>query len=93
MPDKYTYPGTEVLINFLGIKDQALLDRTEQNLAGIGLVELHTAPVLGSFNFSHLQAIHRRLVGDLYEWAGELTNLQRRRDLLAPAITALHKKP
>lgn len=68
MPDKHTYPGTEVLINNLGskeqtAKDQTLLDRTGQTLAGIGLVELRTAPILGGFNFRHLRAIHRWLVG------------------------------
>lgn len=89
MSDKYTYPGTEVLINILGIKDQALLDRTEQNLANIGLVELRMAPILGSFNFPHLKAIHRKLVGELYEWAGQI----RTTDTQAMGTGVAHCRP
>ncbi|WP_125614498.1 Fic/DOC family protein [Specibacter cremeus] len=72
MPDRYTYPGTEVLINIPGYRDQALLDLAEKDLAEIGLARLRVHPIPGHFNLPHLQAIHRRLVGDLYEWAGEI---------------------
>jgi cell filamentation protein len=89
MPDKYTYPGTETLINRLGIKDQVLLDLTEQNLANIGLSELSRTPLRGSFDFSHLQTIHRKLVGDLYEWAGEL----RTTDTQAIGTGVAHCRP
>ncbi|WP_372450840.1 Fic/DOC family protein [Rhodococcus qingshengii] len=36
------------------------------------MAELAARPIDGSFDFAHLQAIHRHLFGDLYEWAGEI---------------------
>lgn len=66
MPDKYTYPGTDILINIAGIRDQRLLDPAEEDLAGIGLARFREHPIPGSFDFPHLRAIHRRLVGRLY---------------------------
>lgn len=73
MPDRYTYTDTEVLVNRLGIRDAEQLARAEQAVAEIRLTELRTvSPVDGNFDFRHLQNIHRRLVGDLYDWAGEI---------------------
>lgn len=72
MPDSYTYPDSEVLRNKFGITNQDGLSRIEQALAELGLTDLRANPVAGSFDLTYLQAIHRRLVGELYEWAGEL---------------------
>lgn len=69
--DPYTYPGTDVLINKAGIRDQAELNRVEQGLAELGLADLRLHPVEGAFDLNHLKEIHVRLVGDLYDWAGE----------------------
>ena len=89
MPDKYTYPGTEVLINIPGILDQTLLDNAERNIARVRLTELRKAPILGKFDFPHLQAIHRKLVGDLYSWAGEI----RTTDTQAMGTGVAHCRP
>lgn len=72
MPDRYTYPGSEVLANKLGIRDPQELARVEQGLAEIGLIELRHRPLPGSFDLAHLGRIHIRLVGDLYDWAGQI---------------------
>jgi cell filamentation protein len=34
--------------------------------------ELSQNPLKGRFDLAHLQAIHRCLFGDVYEWAGQL---------------------
>ncbi len=34
--------------------------------------ELALHPIAGNFDLAHLQAIHKHLFGDVYEWAGEL---------------------
>jgi cell filamentation protein len=34
--------------------------------------ELAQTPLHGRFDLAHLQAIHRYLFGDVYEWAGQL---------------------
>lgn len=89
MPDKFTYPGTEILINIPGIRDQDRLDLAERNLARSGPTELRITPMPGSFNFPHLKAIHRRLVGDRYEWAGEI----RTTDTQAMGTGVAHCRP
>lgn len=57
---KYTHPGADVLINIPGVWDQRLLKLAEEDLAGIGLARLRKQPIPGSFDFPHLQRIHRR---------------------------------
>lgn len=70
-PDSYVYPGTDVLINKEGIKDAATLCIAESNSYLFASAALKAHPVKGNFDFNHLQQIHQRLFGDLYEWAGQ----------------------
>lgn len=71
-PDSYVYPGTDVLINNEGIKDAATLEIAETNSYLFAAAGLKENPVKGTFDFIHLQKIHERLFGDLYEWAGQI---------------------
>lgn len=70
--DPYVDPTTGVLRNRLGISDQAELDRVEATFAAVRSYELAINPVPGDFDLAHLQQIHRRLFGDVYDWAGQL---------------------
>lgn len=70
--DSYLDPVSGILRNRLGILDVAALEATEASFAALRSTELALAPLIGSFNLAHLQAIHRYLFGDLYEWAGQL---------------------
>ncbi|WP_070356543.1 Fic/DOC family protein [Pseudomonas lutea] len=70
--DPYTYPGSDVLRNCLEIKDQDQLDTVESSFAAIRAAELESKPIAGSFDLKHLKDTHRHLFGDVYEWAGEL---------------------
>jgi cell filamentation protein len=72
MPDKkYCYPDSEVLINKIGITDNAELFETEIELTSIRLAELQENPVKGNYDFKHLKAIHKYIFQDLYSWAGK----------------------
>ena len=73
--DPYLDPATGVLKNRLGITDESTLEQTEAALVSTRSYELSEAPLKGHFDLPHLQAIHRYLFGDLYEWAGELRNI------------------
>ena len=66
------YEGTTCLINKLGIRDERLLAETESAyiLAKASYLNLH--PLAGNFDFKHYCEIHRFLFCDLYEWAGQL---------------------
>lgn len=72
MPEDYFWPGTQVLRNHLGIRDQPELERAERLLTAGRIAELRLDPVHGGFDLAHLQAIHRRVFGDVYRWAGQL---------------------
>jgi len=67
--DPYVYPGTSILINKLGIHSTEELDTAEREIVSRRLLQ----PVpRGDFDLPHLQAIHRHLFQDIYEWAGEV---------------------
>lgn len=68
----FTINGTGVLRNKLGITDPAALARATADATALRLAELNASPVRGGFDSTHLQAIHRHLYQDLYDWAGEL---------------------
>jgi cell filamentation protein len=71
--DPYVYPGTHVLRNRLGITDPKALDKVERRIVAQktrrGIPE-------GKFDLAHLQAIHRHLFQDIYDWAGDLRTVE-----------------
>lgn len=69
--DLYCYPGTMVLTNKLGIRDQDQLNEAEADIVAMRLKELAERPLPGRYGFRHLCAIHKYLFFDLFEWAGE----------------------
>lgn len=70
--DDYFYPGTYVLKNIPGIRDSAKLAEFEFGAATFELSHMLTSdPVDGSFDRSHMKAIHQRIFGRVYEWAGQ----------------------
>jgi cell filamentation protein len=73
--DHYLDPATGVLKNFLGITDAAILEQAEASLVATRSYELSQTPLRGRFDLAHLQAMHRHLFGDLYEWAGQLRTI------------------
>ena len=70
--DHYLDPASGVLRNRLGITDGATLEQAEAALVATRSYELSQTPLPGQFDLAHLQAIHRYLFGDVYEWAGQL---------------------
>jgi len=73
--DPYLDPETRVLINRLGITDESILEQIEAALVATRSYELAQTPLKGRFDLAHLQAIHKHLFGDLYEWAGQLRTI------------------
>ena len=68
--DLYVYPGTTVLKNIPGIRNQEILDHFEADRMGQRSLELIERPLSGLFDIEHLQGVHRYLFQDVYEWAG-----------------------
>jgi cell filamentation protein len=73
--DPYLDPASGVLRNRLGIADEATLEQTEAAFVATRSYELSQTPLKGRFDLVHLLAIHRYLFGDVYEWAGQLRNI------------------
>jgi cell filamentation protein len=73
--DRYVDPETGVLNNRLGITDEATLEENEAAYVAIRSFQISQTPLDGDFDLAHLQAIHRHLFSDVYEWAGELRTI------------------
>jgi cell filamentation protein len=73
--DPYLDATTGVLINRLDITDESTLEQAEAALAATRSYELSQTPLKGRFDLAHLQAIHKYLFGDLYDWAGQLRTI------------------
>ena len=70
--DPYLDLQSGVLRNRLGITDAGELARAEAELTSYRLIELRASPLPGRYDLPHLQAFHRHIFGDVYDWAGEL---------------------
>lgn len=66
--------GSTVLRNKLGIDDPRALADAENDLLEIRIAELRERPEIlqRTYDLPHLQALHRHLFQDVYEWAGDL---------------------
>ncbi|MGB2679853.1 MAG: Fic family protein [Candidatus Competibacter sp.] len=73
--DLYLDPATGILRNRLGIADERELEKAEASFVAWRSYELSQKPIAGRFDLAHLQAIHRHLFGDVYDWAGEIRTL------------------
>ena len=67
---QYCYPGSDVLINKLGITDRNALEAAEIELTQARINQFE--PDFDDISLPALRAIHFHLFQDLYDWAGEL---------------------
>lgn len=70
--DPYLIQGSTCLRNMLGITDTQLLNKAEADICSAAFAELIARPVEPTFDLIHLCALHQRLFGDIYCWAGQL---------------------
>jgi cell filamentation protein len=70
--DPYSDPVTGVLYNKLGLGTAAGLEAAEREITHAALILLDESPVSPSYDLPHLQEIHNRILGDIYEWAGQI---------------------
>ena len=71
--EDYSLDGTGggVLRNLREITDADELSRFETYAAQVRMMQLAVDPVVGSFDYSHMKEVHRRIFQDVYEWAGQ----------------------
>ncbi len=70
--DPYSDPVTGVLYNKLGLGTAAGLEAAEREITHAALILVDESPVSSSYDLPHLQEIHKRIFGDIYEWAGQI---------------------
>uniref|UniRef100_Q07TS8 protein adenylyltransferase n=1 Tax=Rhodopseudomonas palustris (strain BisA53) TaxID=316055 RepID=Q07TS8_RHOP5 len=75
--DPYCYADTTVLINRLGLRDQAALDEFEAEITRARADEPLPA---GRLSVTHYRAIHHHLFQDLYRWAGQFRTVRIAKD-------------
>ncbi|MCL2834534.1 MAG: Fic family protein [Treponema sp.] len=69
----YCYPGTDVLKNKLGIRDENALIVAEREITSLKILMLYNSPILTKkFNFDILCRLHKKIFEDIYEWAGKI---------------------
>jgi len=78
--DHYLDPETGVLKNKLGIREEEELKAAEASLVAWRSYQLVENPIQGHFDLDHLKAIHQHLFQDVYEWAGELRDIDLARN-------------
>lgn len=84
MTDPYLYDDVPVLRNTLAVKDEKALDLIEAEQSRVNMMLLYEQGFY-DFTLEGLQAIHRFLFGDIYDWAGSfrIINIEKREKLLA----------
>jgi cell filamentation protein len=71
--DPYTYENSTVLVNRLGLRDQAELSAFEAEISSARADE----PLpLGDLDFAHYRTIHHHLFQDVYSWAGDIRTVR-----------------
>src|SRR5690348_11452037 len=71
--DPYCYPGTTVLKNLAGIRDQAALEEFEAAMTAQRADEPLPA---GRLSVAHYRALHHHLFQDVYPWAGRFRTVR-----------------
>jgi len=64
--DPYVYPGTSVLQNHFGIRDATELAELEAAISAGRIAQLERRFIPGDYDTTHLQAVHRKIFGDIY---------------------------
>ena len=70
--DPYTDPVTGILRNKLGLDTAEDLEDAEREITHAALIGLRESPVQATYDLPHLCAVHRRIFGDIYDWAGQV---------------------
>jgi len=70
-----SYTGTTVLINKFGIREEEKLIQAEIAVTQIAIASWELSPKCDTFDFEHYRTIHKHLFLDLYDWAGQVRDV------------------
>ncbi|GHV14920.1 hypothetical protein FACS1894219_11490 [Clostridia bacterium] len=69
------YPNTTVLINKFGITNDKTLSHAEADITQQRILLWNSKPLSEKFDFKHYKSIHKFLFEELYEWAGQIRDV------------------
>lgn len=75
MRDPYLYDDVNVLKNRAGIKDAELLRKAEADITSLAMIGIYNLKY-EKFDIETLKDIHRKIFGQIYDWAGEFRTIQ-----------------
>ncbi|WP_298991803.1 Fic family protein [uncultured Pseudokineococcus sp.] len=80
--ESYFWPGTQVLRNRYGVRNESELARREYASTARRQRELSRgdARVEATFDAAHLQGLHRHLFQDVFDWAGQFRTVDIAKD-------------
>jgi cell filamentation protein len=70
--DPYIDPVSGILRNKLRLTTAEELAAAEREITHAALILIRESPVRAAYDLPHLCAIHQRIFGDIYEWAGQI---------------------
>lgn len=73
---EYCYKGTNILINKINIRDNALLKTVEAEITFLAQEILTNSGITGRFSATHLKNIHKAFFKDIYTFAGKYRHEQ-----------------
>jgi len=73
--DPYCYKNSEVLINYLDIKDKKALEAYERAYVSQRLLIIYNSTHNGDFSLRHYLNLHKFLFEDVYPFAGKTRNV------------------
>lgn len=76
MNDPYKIPGSDKFQNKLGITDAEKLKSVEADISISREAELQLTHSADTLDLQYLKDTHKKLLGDVYEWAGELRTVE-----------------
>lgn len=79
--DPYIDPATGVLFNLVEARTRATLEAAEADLVSARAMQLRYHPAAPTGDLAEFRAIHRHLFQDVYAWAGELRQVDMRKNV------------
>lgn len=71
----YIDSATGTFKNKLGISDPEVLNKAEYIASSNRARELREKPIAGNYDLPHLSGVHKHLMQDVYDWAGQTRTL------------------
>lgn len=68
--DPYLYPGLDIMRNRLNIHQQQRLEQAAYEMTALRAATIELGPLVRGL--PHLRTIHRQLYQDIFDWAGQL---------------------